>query len=129
MLQAKIHRATVTGVAPDYEGSITLDRDLLDRAGILPGEQVHVLNLNNGARLVTYAITAPRGTGMVVLNGPAARKGLAGDRVVILAYAQMPVEEARRHRPVVVLVDARNRPQRGPAGRGRRTQKKISSGA
>ena len=112
MLHSKIHRATLTGVEPDYEGSITLDRALLDRAGLLPGEQVHVLNLNNGERLITYAIAAPRGSGTVMLNGPAARKGLKGDTVVILAYAQMSAREARRHRPVVVLVDARNRPRR-----------------
>ena len=114
MLKAKIHRATLTGVEPDYEGSITLDRALLDRAGILPGEQVHVLNLTNGERLITYAISAPRGSGTVMLNGPAARKGLAGDIVVILAYAQMSAREARRHQPVVVLVDPENRPRRKP---------------
>ena len=112
MLKSKIHRATLTGVDPDYEGSITLDRALLDRSGLLPGEQVHVLNMANGERLITYAIPAPRGSGTVMLNGPAARKGLAGDKVVILAYAQMSARAARRHRPVVVLVDARNRPCR-----------------
>ena len=112
LLQAKIHRATLTGVEPDYEGSITLDRALMERSGLLSGEQVHVLNLTNGERLVTYVIPAPRNSGTVMLNGPAARKGLAGDTVVILAYAQMSVGAARRHRPVVVLVDARNRPRR-----------------
>jgi len=111
LLKSKIHRATLTGVELDYEGSITLDARLMECAGILAGEQVHVLNLSNGERLVTYAITAPRGSGTVMLNGPAARKGLAGDKVVILTYAHLTDEEARRHRPVVVLVDAHNRPR------------------
>ncbi|MCX6997119.1 MAG: aspartate 1-decarboxylase [Kiritimatiellaeota bacterium] len=73
MLKAKIHRATLTGVEPDYEGSIALDRALMARAGLLAGEQVHVLNLNNGERLITYVIPAPRDSGTVMLNGPAAR--------------------------------------------------------
>ena len=111
MLKSKIHRATLTGVEPDYEGSITLDRALMDRAGILPFEQVHVLNLHNGARLVTYAIEAPAGSGTVMLNGPAARLGLKGDVVVILTYAHLSDEEVRRHKPTVVLVDAKNRPR------------------
>ena len=111
MLKSKIHRATLTGVEPDYEGSITLDRALMDRAGILPFEQVHVLNLNNGARLITYAIEAPAGSGTVMLNGPAARLGLKGDVVVILTYAQFTDEEARHNKPTVVLVDAHNKPR------------------
>ena len=112
MLKSKIHRATLTGVEPDYEGSITLDRALMQRAGILPFEQVHVLNLSNAARLVTYAIEAPAGSGTVMLNGPAARLGLPGDLVVILTYAQMTEEEVRTHQPTIVLVDAKNRPRR-----------------
>ena len=111
MLKSKIHRAALTGVEPDYEGSITLDRALMKRAGILPFEQVHVLNLNNGARLITYAIEAPAGSGTVMLNGPAARLGLKGDVVVILTYAHFSDEEARRNKPTVVLVDAHNRPR------------------
>lgn len=111
MLKSKIHRATLTGVEPDYEGSITLDRALMDHAGIVPFEQVHVLNLNNGARLVTYAIEAPPGSGTVMLNGPAARQGLKGDVVVILTYAHLTDEEVRHHKPTVVLVDAKNRPR------------------
>ena len=102
MLKSKIHRAALTGVEPDYEGSITLDRALMKRAGILPFEQVHVLNLNNGARLITYAIEAPAGSGTVMLNG---------DVVVILTYAHFSDEEARRNKPTVVLVDAHNRPR------------------
>jgi aspartate 1-decarboxylase len=111
MLKSKIHRATLTGVEPDYEGSITLDRALMDRAGLLPFEQVHVLNLNNGARLVTYAIAAPAGSGTVMLNGPAARLGLKGDIVVILSYAHLADDEARHHQPTVILVDAHNKPR------------------
>ena len=112
MLKAKIHRATLTGTELNYEGSITVDRALLEKAGILPGEQVHVLNVNNGSRLVTYAITAPRGSGTVLLNGPAARLGTVGDQVVILTYCHLPQNEARAHKPVVILVDAKNRPRK-----------------
>ncbi len=111
MLKAKIHRATLTGVEPDYEGSIALDRTLMKRAGILPFEQVHVLNLNNGARLITYAIEAPAGSGTVMLNGPAARQGLQGDVVVILSYALLSDAELRQHKPTVILMDAKNRPR------------------
>ena len=109
MLRSKIHRATLTGTDIDYEGSITIDQQLLDAAGMLPGEQVHVLNLNNGARLITYAIVAPAGSGTMLLNGPAARLGMPGDKVVILSYAAMSDEEARNFRPVVVHVDEHNR--------------------
>ena len=111
MLKSKIHRATLTGTELDYEGSITLDEELLERASILPGEQVHVLNLNTGSRLVTYAITAPRGSGTVLLNGPAARLGAKGDRVIILAYCVVDDADSARHRPTIVLVDRQNRPQ------------------
>jgi aspartate 1-decarboxylase len=112
MLKSKIHRATLTGTELDYEGSITVDVELLERAGILPGEQVHVLNLNSGARLVTYVITAPRGSGTVLLNGPAARLGATGDQVVILTYCLVDGAVAARHRPVIIQVDAKNRPRR-----------------
>lgn len=109
MLKSKIHRATLTGADLHYEGSIAVDRRLLDAADILPGEQVHVLNLNNGARLVTYAIAAARGSGTMLLNGPAARLGLAGDPVTILAYANAEDAEARRWKPRIVFVDGKNR--------------------
>lgn len=109
MLKSKIHRATLTGTDLDYEGSIAVDLDLLEAADILPGEQVQVLNLNNGARLITYAITAKRGSGTVLLNGPAARLGVKGDIVIILTYAQVADEEARRHKSKVIHVDASNR--------------------
>ncbi|MCK5550148.1 MAG: aspartate 1-decarboxylase [Hyphomicrobiaceae bacterium] len=112
MLKSKIHRATVTGVELEYEGSISLDQDLLDRAGILPGEQVHVLNLSNGNRLITYAISAPRGSGTVMLNGPAAQKGAVGDRVIILTYCALADEEAQEtQKPRVIVVDENNRPR------------------
>jgi aspartate 1-decarboxylase len=111
MLKSKIHRATVTGTELNYEGSITLDEALLDKARILSGEQVHVLNVNNGSRLVTYAITAPRGSGTVLLNGPAARLGTVGDQVVILTYCHVTGDKARKHKPVVILVDEKNRPK------------------
>jgi aspartate 1-decarboxylase len=109
MLRAKIHRATLTGTDLDYEGSIAIDRDLMDAADLLPGEQVHVLNLNNAARLVTYVIEAPAGSGTMLLNGPAARLGARGDIVVIIAYCSIEEEEARRLKPKIVHVDACNR--------------------
>jgi aspartate 1-decarboxylase len=109
MLKSKIHRATLTGTDLNYEGSIAIDRKLLEAADILPGEQVHVLNLSNGARLVTYAIEAEAGSGTMLLNGPAARLGLAGDLVVVITYAGYSGEELRGHRPKVVKVDAQNR--------------------
>jgi len=111
MLRSKIHRATLTGTAIDYEGSIAIDRLLIDAAQLMPGEQVHVLNVNNGARLVTYVIEAPAGSGVVLLNGPAARLAVAGDKMVILSYSGMTEEEARTWRPIVVFVDEKNRPR------------------
>ena len=113
MLKSKIHRATLTGTALDYQGSITIDEDLLEKAGILVGEQVHVLNLNTGARFVTYTIAGPRDSGTVLLNGPAARLGATGDQVVILSYCACSEEEARALRPTVILVDEHNRPREG----------------
>lgn len=109
MLKSKIHRATLTGVELNYEGSIAIDQDLLGAADILPGEQVHVLNLSNGARAVTYAIEAQSGSGEVMLNGPAARLGVPGDLLVVLTYCSVPDDQARQMRPNVVKVDARNR--------------------
>ena len=109
MLKSKIHRATLTGTELDYEGSIAIDRTLLDAAGMIPGEQVHVLNVNNGSRLVTYVIEAEAGSGTVLLNGPAARLGTPGDLVVIITYCAVDDEEIAAHKAVVVKVDARNR--------------------
>ena len=109
MLKSKIHRATLTGTDLDYEGSIAIDRTLIEAADLLPGEQVHVLNLNNGSRLVTYVIEAPAGSGTMLLNGPAARLGLRGDIVVIISYAGVDDREAAGLKPRVVLVDECNR--------------------
>jgi aspartate 1-decarboxylase len=109
MLRSKIHRATLTGTDLDYEGSIAVDRTLMDAADMLPGEQVHVLNLNNGERLITYVIEAPAGSGTMLLNGPAARLGMPGDSVIVLAYCAVSEEEARKIKPIVVHVDAKNK--------------------
>lgn len=108
MLKAKLHRAAVTQADLNYEGSISIDRDLLDRAGILPHEQVDVLNINNGARFTTYAIEAPRGSKTFGVNGAAARLVQLGDRIIVVAYAQLPAEEARNYSPTVVLLDEQN---------------------
>jgi len=108
MLKAKLHRAAVTQADLHYEGSIAIDRDLLDRAGILPHEQVDVLNINNGARFTTYAIEAPRGSRTFGVNGAAARLVQKGDRIIVVTYCQMPAEEARNYAPTVVLLDEDN---------------------
>lgn len=109
MMKSKIHRATLTGVDLEYDGSITIDADILDAADILPFEQVHVLNLNNGSRIVTYAIEGKRGSGTFLLNGPAARTGMIGDKVVILTYTQVDGKELKSFKPTVIKVDAKNR--------------------
>ncbi len=111
VLKSKIHRATLTGTDLDYQGSITIDENLLEKADILPGEQVHVLNINNGQRFVTYAIAAPRGSGTVLLNGPAARLGTVGDKVIIISYCQISAEKAKDLHAKIVLVDEENRPK------------------
>jgi aspartate 1-decarboxylase len=110
MLKSKIHRATLTGANLDYEGSIAIDRNLLTIADLLPCEQVHVLNVNNGSRLVTYVIEADAGSGIVALNGAAARAGVPGDLLIILSFAEVPDSEAAGWKPRVVRVDAANRP-------------------
>jgi aspartate 1-decarboxylase len=104
MMKAKLHRATVTGTDLDYEGSIAIDRDLLDASNILPHEQVDVLNISTGGRFTTYAIEAARGSRDVAVNGAAARLVQKGDRVIIVAYCQVPAEEARNYRPSVVVL-------------------------
>jgi len=108
MMKAKLHRATVTQADLDYEGSISIDRELLDAAGILPHEQVDVLNINNGQRFTTYAIEAPAGSRVIGVNGAAARLVQAGDKVIIVAYCQLDAAEARNYHPSVVLLDDRN---------------------
>jgi len=109
MLKSKIHKATLTGTELDYEGSITIDENLLEKADILPGEQVHVLNINNGERFVTYTIAAPRGSGTVLLNGPAARRGTVGDKVIILSYCQVPAQKAKDVKVKAIFVDDENK--------------------
>jgi len=113
LLKGKIHRATVTQCDLHYEGSISVDAALMERAGILPHEQVDVLNINSGARFTTYAITAPAGSGVIGINGAAARLAQAGDLVIIIAYARMAEAEARSFTPRVVTVDAANKPLPG----------------
>jgi len=109
LLKGKIHRATVTQCDLHYEGSISVDAALLERSGILPHEQVDVLNINNGERFTTYAIPAPAGSGVIGINGAAARLAQAGDLVIIVAYARMEEADAKSWRPQVVMVDASNR--------------------
>jgi aspartate 1-decarboxylase len=108
MLKSKIHRATVTEANADYEGSVTIDVDLMEAASILQFEQVHVVDINNGNRLVTYAIEGARGSGVICLNGAAARLVDVGDLVIILAYDQVAEPETRGWRPTLVYVDAKN---------------------
>lgn len=108
MLKAKLHRLRVTEADLYYEGSITVDQELLDAAGIQPYEKVQVVNVNNGARLETYTIPGDPGERTVCLNGPAARLAAAGDEVIVISYAQLTPEEAREHHPRVVLVDEEN---------------------
>ncbi|MBP7933913.1 MAG: aspartate 1-decarboxylase [Phycisphaerae bacterium] len=110
MLKSKIHRATLTGTEIDYEGSISIDQDLIEKADLLPGEQVHVLNVSTGDRIITYVIKAPARSGTVMLNGPAARMGVPGDQLIIISYCQLDDAAARRHKPIVVHVDGANRP-------------------
>jgi len=108
MFKAKLHRLRVTEADLYYEGSITIDEELLDAAGILPYEKVQVVNVNNGSRLETYTIPGERGERTVCLNGPAARLAARGDQVIVISYADMTPEEAEDHEPQVVLVDENN---------------------
>jgi len=114
MMKAKLHRAAVTQADLHYEGSIAIDRDLLDAAGILPHEQVDVLDINNGQRFTTYAIEAPRGSRVFGVNGAAARLVQPGDRIIVVSYAQMEAEAARNFEPTVVQLDERNEPVAKP---------------
>ncbi|ERN39828.1 L-aspartate-alpha-decarboxylase [Rubidibacter lacunae KORDI 51-2] len=109
-LLGKIHNCTLTGTHLEYEGSISIDRTLLNAAGIAPYERVQVLNIATGARLETYAIAAPAGSGRVELNGAAARLGATGDRAIVMSYGWLSAEEADNHSARVVLVDERNVP-------------------
>jgi len=109
MLKSKIHRATLTGADLQYEGSVTIDRDLLEAADILPYEAVCIWDVNNGSRLETYAIEGERGSGVVCVNGAAARLVAPGDLVIIASFVSMDDKEARSHEPKLVFVDERNR--------------------
>ena len=109
MFHGKIHRTVVTQARLDYMGSITIDEDLLDAAGILSGEKVQIVNNNNGERLETYTIAGERGSGVICLNGAAARKAQVGDVVIIIAYGLMDAKEAEQNEPKVVMVDEHNR--------------------
>lgn len=109
MMKSKIHRARVTATDLDYEGSLTVDADLLDAADVLPNEQIHVWDVTNGARLVTYALAGERGSGTVQVNGAGAHLIKPGDVVIIATYGTYDEAEARGHEPVVVLMDANNR--------------------
>jgi aspartate 1-decarboxylase len=111
MMFAKIHRATVTQADLNYEGSLSIDEHLLELSGILPYEQIAVLNINNGQRFETYAIKAPRHSGMMQVNGAAARLAQPGDLIIVIAYAQLPADICQDWHPTVVHVDGQNRPK------------------
>lgn len=110
MLKSKIHRATVTEANLDYVGSITIDSTLMDKVGILEFEKVHVVNINNGQRFETYVIRGEADSGIICLNGAAARCAQVNDKVIIMAYAQMTQQEAENYQPAVVMVDDKNKP-------------------
>jgi aspartate 1-decarboxylase len=110
MFKSKIHRATVTGADLNYEGSITVDSELLQLADILPYEKVDIYNVTNGERFSTYVIPGEPGKGEICLNGAAARKVQKGDTVIIVSYCELSDEEAKSHKPIVVLVDQENKP-------------------
>lgn len=111
LLKSKLHRMTVTEANLDYEGSFTIDRDLMDLAGIVPYERIDVLNVTNGSRLTTYAIEGPRGSRVACANGAAAHLIHVGDVVIIASWAELEADEAKTHEPVVVLVGAENEPK------------------
>ena len=109
LLKSKIHRATITESNLHYEGSMTIDQDLMEAADIIPYEQIQVYNIANGERFATYALEGPRGSGVICLNGAAARKGGVGDLVIIATYTAMEEKELKNFKPKVVQVDSRNR--------------------
>ena len=109
VFKSKIHRARVTEADLNYMGSITIDRDLLDAANLIPNEKVQIVNVNNGERFETYIIEGKRGSGVICLNGPAARRVQVDDLVIVISYAQMEFEAAKQFKPAVVFVDENNR--------------------
>jgi aspartate 1-decarboxylase len=114
MMKSKIHRVTVTEANLDYEGSLTIDEELLEAADILPNEQVHVWDVTNGNRLITYALVGKRGSGIVCVNGAGAHLIKPGDLVIVATYATMKDKDARRYKPLVIFVDADNRLKKLP---------------
>ena len=110
MLKSKLHLARVTAVEPDYEGSLLVDRDLLDAVKILPYEKILVANTSNGNRFETYAIAAKPGSGTVCLNGPTALLGKPGDRIIVFAFSAVPTEEAKFQHPLILVLDDNNKP-------------------
>jgi len=109
VVKSKIHRATVTEANIDYVGSITIDENLMEAANLIANEKVQVLNMNNGERLETYVIKGKRGSGVICLNGPAARKVIVGDEVIVISYAQMDFEEAKKFHPSLAFPDKQNK--------------------
>jgi aspartate 1-decarboxylase len=109
MVKSKIHRAKVTEANLDYVGSITIDEDLMEASNLIENEKVQVVNVNNGERLETYVIKGQRGSGIICLNGPAARKAVVGDLLIILSYAAMDFNEAKSFKPVIIFPDTNNR--------------------
>lgn len=105
VLKSKIHKVKVSEANLNYVGSITIDEDLMDAANIIEGEKVHIVNLNNGERLITYVIKGKRGSGEICLNGPAARKAQVGDVIIIISYAAMTPEEAKQFKPTIIFPD------------------------
>jgi aspartate 1-decarboxylase len=134
MLKSKIHRATVTACELHYAGSVTIDSELMERADLLPGELVHVLDVDNGARLETYVIAGERGSGVIGINGAAAHLVHPGDLVILIAYGVMNEQEVRDYQPRVVFVDADNKaielgadPAHAPEGSGLITPRMLST--
>lgn len=109
ILKSKIHRATITQADLNYIGSIEIDEDLMDAANLIENERVHIYNINNGERLETYVIKGKRGSGVISLNGAAARKAAVGDLVIIVSYASMDFEEAKKHKPHILFPDSNNK--------------------
>jgi len=107
VLKSKIHQVSITGANLHYIGSITIDEDLIDAAGLIENEKVHVLNLNNGERLVTYVIKGKRGSGEICLNGAAARKVIVGDVIIIMSFAQIELHEAKSFKPIIIFPDTK----------------------
>jgi aspartate 1-decarboxylase len=108
VLKSKVHRVVITEASLNYVGSLTLDEALMEGAGMIENEKVQIVNINNGERLETYLIKGKRGSGICCLNGPAARKGAVGDIIIVISYASMPFEEAKKYRPIIVFPNEKN---------------------